>query len=79
MQTHADPFFDEPVAFLGGQPARLLWREAAQHIQAAPLHKQNGFAEEVIGTELDNVLDRGKDIGAALADAERLLQRRAFR
>lgn len=79
VETHADPFFEEPVAFLGGQPARLLWREAAQHIQAAPLHKQNGFAEEVIGTELDNVLDRGKDIGAALADAERLLQRRAFR
>ena len=79
VETHADPFFDEPVAFLGGQRARLLWREAAQHIQAAPLHKQNGFAEEVIGTELDNVLDRGKDIGAALADAERLLQRRAHR
>jgi multiple sugar transport system substrate-binding protein len=79
VETHADPFFGEPVAFLGGQPARLLWRDAAQHIQAAPLHKQNGFAEEVIGTELDNVLDRGKDIGAALADAERLLQRRAFR
>lgn len=79
VETHTDPFFDEPVAFLGGQPARRLWRDAAQNIQAAPLHKQNGFADEVIGTELDNVLDRGKDIGAALADAERLLQRRAFR
>jgi multiple sugar transport system substrate-binding protein len=33
----------------------------------------------VINTELDKVLDRGKDILVALADAERLLQRRAHR
>ena len=43
------------------------------------VHKQNNFADEVIGTELDNVIDRGKDIGRALGDAERLLQRRAHR
>ena len=43
------------------------------------MHKQNSFADEVIGTELDNVLERGKDIASALGDAERLLQRRAHR
>jgi multiple sugar transport system substrate-binding protein len=43
------------------------------------VHKQSGFADEVIGTELDNVIDRDKDIRQALADAERLLQRRARR
>jgi multiple sugar transport system substrate-binding protein len=43
------------------------------------VHKQANFADEVIGTELDNVLDHGKDIGRALADAERLLARRAHR
>ena len=37
------------------------------------------IADEVIGTELDNVLDNGKDIAAALADARRLLERRAHR
>ena len=79
VQTHQDPFFDEPVPFLGGQPARALWREAAGRITATQVHKQSNFADEVIGTELDNVLDRGKDIRVALADAQRLLERRARR
>ena len=43
------------------------------------MHKQDAFADEVINTELDKVLDRGKDITAALADAQALLQQRARR
>jgi multiple sugar transport system substrate-binding protein len=74
-----EPFFDEPLPFLGGQPARRLWREAALRIPAVAVHKQNSFADEVVGTELDNVLDRGKSIRAALADAHRVLTRRARR
>lgn len=77
--THDDAFFDEPIPFLGGQPARRVWREAARRIQAPVLHKQDPFAEEVINTELDKVLDRGKDIPTALGDAERLLRQRALR
>ncbi|MBC7918052.1 MAG: extracellular solute-binding protein [Rhodoferax sp.] len=79
LETHSDAFFDEPVPFLGGQKARRLWRDAALSIKAAYLHKQNFFADEVISTELDNVLDRGKSIRIALGDAQRLLERRAFR
>ncbi len=79
LATHEDPFFDAPVAFLGGQPARQLWRRAARRISAAPVHKQDPFADEVIGTELDNVLNRGKSIRSALADAHALLERRAHR
>jgi len=79
LETHDDLFFDEPVPFLAGQKARLLWRTAARRIGATPVHKQNGFADEVVGTELENVLERGKDIGVALADAQRLLERRAHR
>lgn len=79
VETYDDPFFDEPIAFLGGQKARLLWREAATHIQAVAVHKQDAFADEVINTELDKVLDQDKDIGLALADAQRLLERRAHR
>lgn len=79
VETHQDPFFEQPVAFLGGQPARVVWREAARRITATQVHKQTNFADEVIGTELDNVLEQGKDIGRALADARRLLERRAHR
>ena len=79
LSTHEDPFFDEPLPFLGGQQARQLWRDAARRIGPVAVHKQNNFADEVVGTELDNVLDRGKDIGLALADAASLLERRALR
>jgi multiple sugar transport system substrate-binding protein len=70
---------DQPIEFLHGQPARLLWRSAARKITAVDVHKQDSFADEVINTELDKVLDQGKDIATALADAQRLLERRAHR
>lgn len=79
LQTHEDPFFDEALPFLGGQKARGLWRAAARQMTATAVHRQNSFADEVVGTELDNVLDRGKPIDQALADAARLLERRARR
>jgi multiple sugar transport system substrate-binding protein len=79
LEAFDDPFFDLPIAFLGGQVARVGWRSAAQRIAAVGVHKQDAFADEVINTELDKVLDRGKDIATALADAERLLKQRAFR
>ncbi len=79
LETYDDPFFEQPIPFLGAQPARVGWRDAAKRITAVGVHKQDAFADEVINTELDKVLDRGKDIGAALADAERLLKQRAFR
>ena len=79
LETYDDPFFDQPIEFLGGQNARVGWRAAARRVAAVSVHKQDAFADEVINTELDKVLDRGKDIGEALADAERLLKQRAFR
>jgi multiple sugar transport system substrate-binding protein len=79
LETYDDPFFDLPIAFLGGQKARVQWRADAAHISAVAVHKQDAFADEVINTELDKVLDRGKDIPTALADALRLLQQRAHR
>ncbi len=79
VDAQTDPFFDQPLPFLGGQSARRDWRDATQHIRAVPVHKQDAFAREVIDTELDKVLDRNKDIATALADAERLLQLRAHR
>jgi multiple sugar transport system substrate-binding protein len=79
LETHDDPFFDLPIAFLGDQKARLQWRDATRRISAVTVHKQDAFADEVINTELDKVLDRGKDIPTALADAARLLQQRAKR
>ena len=79
LSTYNDDFFDESIPFLGDQKARLIWREAASHIQAVAVHKQDTFAQEVINTELDKVLDHNKDINTALDDAYRLLEKRASR
>ena len=79
LSAHDDAFFEQPLPFLGGQAARLLWRDAARQISAVEVHKQDAFASEVIDTELDKVLDLAKPIRTALADAARLLQRRAHR
>lgn len=79
VSTFDDPFFDQPIDFLGGQPARKLWRDTARQIQAVTVHKQDAFAGEVIDTELDKVLDQGKPVATALADAARLLEKRAKR
>ena len=79
LETYDDLFFEQPIKFLGGQVARNGWRDAARRISAVTVHKHDAFADEVINTELDKVLDRGKDITTALADAQRLLARRAHR
>lgn len=79
LSTYDDAFFDQPLPFLGGQPARRLWREAVRNISAVEVHKQDAFAGEVIDSALDQVLDAGKPVAQALADAERLLARRAHR
>lgn len=79
LEVHKDLFLDQPIDFLGGQKARLLWREAAQKTSAIDVHKLDPIAEEIVNTELDKVLDQGKDIRKALQDAQALLERRARR
>lgn len=79
LATHTDPFFDEPIAFLGDQKARTIWRDTTRKITAVSVHKHDAFAEEVVNTELDKVLVGGKDIASALQDAETLVARRALR
>ena len=79
VDVHNDAFFEQPIEFLGGQKARLLWRDASRKINAVDVHKLDPIAEEIINTEMDKVLDQGKDVRTALADAKALLERRVKR
>ncbi|HYO51411.1 ABC transporter substrate-binding protein [Archangium sp.] len=79
VEAHDDPAFEEPIEYLGGQKARTMWRAAAAHIPATDVNKYDPVAEEIVNSELDKVLDEGKDIKAALADAKALIQRRVRR
>ncbi|ANH70925.1 sugar ABC transporter substrate-binding protein [Mitsuaria sp. 7] len=74
-----DPVMDEPIAFLGGQRARQLWRETAAHIPAIPVNRFDVLATTVIRDEFERVIARGKAITEALADARHLIERRARR
>ncbi len=79
IEAAKDPFAEQPIEFLGGQKARLLWREAAARISPLEVNRLDPIAEEVIDKELDLVLEAGKDIPRALADAQRQVERRVRR
>lgn len=79
LAAHTDPAFEEPIEYLGSQKARVMWRDAAAKIPALGVHKYDPVAEEIVNSELDKVLDEGKDIKTALADAKALLERRVRR
>jgi len=70
---------DEPIAFLGGQKARLLWRDIAAKVPAIPVSKYDAVATDIIRDEFEKVVAEGKDIKTALADAKSLIERRARR
>ncbi|AZI44865.1 carbohydrate ABC transporter substrate-binding protein (plasmid) [Deinococcus psychrotolerans] len=71
-----DSVFNQGVAYLGNQKARLLWRTAATKIQPLDVNKLDPIADQIVGDALGSVLDGSKDIPTALADAQRLVERR---
>jgi len=79
IAAQQDPLMDEPIAFLGGQKARLLWRDIASKVPAVPVNKHDATATNIIRDEFEQVLTEGKDIRKALADARVLIEHRARR
>jgi multiple sugar transport system substrate-binding protein len=79
LQAHDDPMMDEPIAFLGGQRARLLWRDIARKVPAIPVNKYDAMATDIIRNEFEQVVSEDKPIRRALADAQQLLERRTRR
>jgi multiple sugar transport system substrate-binding protein len=79
LAAQDDPLMDEPIAYLGGERARLLWRDIAQHVPAIPVNRYDALATEVIRDEFEAVVSEGKPIPQALADARDLLERRTRR
>ena len=79
VEAQSDAFFDQPVPFLGNQLARTQWRDTAMKIKPTRVFRNDPIAEEIVNAELDQVLTRGKAVEKALADAHRLIQRRAQR
>jgi len=74
-----DPAMDEPLAYLGGQRARRLWRTIAAQVPAVSVNRLDPIAIDVVRDEFENVINDGKDISKALADARSLIERRTRR
>ena len=76
IEAQDAPFFDEPLPFLGGQPARRLWQGMVPGIRAGPVHPLDHVAEAAVNDALRRVLEEGAAIDAALAEAERAIRAR---
>jgi len=74
-----DPIFEEPIPFLANQRARLLWKEAISHITGVPTNPNDALAFEIVSDALTQVLEEGRPIKEALAEAKRLIEARVQR
>lgn len=79
LDAQNDAVMDEPLPYLGGQAARQLWRTAASRISPSASDRYDPIAGLVVQAELMKVLDQGKAVGLALADARRTIERRVRR
>ena len=74
-----DDYLAQPIAYLGGQAARLQWRAASLRIPALHVDRYDQVANDIVNAELDQVLEHDKPIPQALADARVAIERRARR
>ncbi|MEP6504357.1 MAG: extracellular solute-binding protein [Betaproteobacteria bacterium] len=79
LSAQQDAVVSEPVPFLGGQAAGVLWRDIAAKVPAIPVDKYDSMATDAVRSEYQNVITNGKDIPTALADAKYLIEHRARR
>ncbi|MEM6430192.1 MAG: extracellular solute-binding protein [Deinococcota bacterium] len=74
--TWEDPIFQEEIPFLANQQARLLFIDIINNIQGTVTHPGDVVAQEIVTNALSQVLNEDRPIEDALANAERLIQRR---
>jgi multiple sugar transport system substrate-binding protein len=70
MPAWDDPIMQEPVEWYGGQRSRLISVEVAKNFSDRLYSAYDQTIGEIVGTEVANVLDQGKDPAQALADAQ---------
>ncbi len=77
--TYDDPMFDEELEFLAGQPARIMWASIAERIPGVLTFPGDILASEIWGSALGEILNEGRDVQAALDEAQMLVERRVRR
>lgn len=79
LDTLKDPVFNEPSTYFGGQKIRQVYAQAAKKTIPELGSKNFALAETAVNDALKEVLEQGKDVKAALADAQALIERRITR
>ncbi len=79
VAAQQDDYLAQPIAYLGGQAARLQWRAASERIPALHVDRYDQVANDIVNAELDQVLEHDKPIPRALADARTAIERRVRR
>ncbi len=78
-EVYDNAVFEEPVEFLGGQQAYRVAIDIANEITGQPVNPNDALADEIVGDQLTQVLTQGKEISAALEEAQMLIERRISR
>ena len=79
LSAQQDDWLAQPIAYLGGQAARLQWRAASERVPALHVDRYDQVANDIVNAELDQVLQHDKPIPQALADARAAIERRVRR
>ena len=79
LSAQQDDYLAQPIAYLGGQAARLQWRAARARVPALHVDRYDQVANDIVNAELDQVLEHDKPIPQALADARVAIERRVRR
>jgi multiple sugar transport system substrate-binding protein len=70
MPAWADPLYDAPVEFFGGQAVYRLAADAVREMRPAHLSQYHLDANNIVEIELSQVVERAKDPLQAMQDAE---------
>jgi multiple sugar transport system substrate-binding protein len=75
LAAQDDPFFEQPIEYLGGQKARVLWRDTANRIPATTVDRHDQLAADTVNTAVTEVLEQGKDPAEALERGKKYVER----
>jgi len=77
LEAQQDASMAAPIPYLGGQRARVMWRDIAAKVPAIPVNRYDAVATDVIRDAFEQVVSQGVAVRDALRDARVLIEHRA--
>ncbi|SMF02101.1 ABC transporter substrate-binding protein [Pseudobacteriovorax antillogorgiicola] len=77
--TYSNEIFKEPIDYLAGQKARLLFAEIAKNVTPIKPFRGDAIARTIFLNALEEAVDQNQDTTSVLKSASRMLERRTRR